>query len=58
MERPKGASEKSQYAQFIQGGILRSYCPIREAIPRHFALLTPAKLCRNDSPLAMCSLGL
>jgi len=33
MERPKGATEKSQYGYFIQGGMLRSYCPILEKIP-------------------------
>ncbi len=48
MERPKGATEKSQNGCFIRGGIPRSYCLIREEIPRRFALLTPAKLRRND----------
>jgi len=33
MKRPKGATEKSLRGQFIQGGMLRSYCPIREEIP-------------------------
>ena len=53
MERPKGATEKSQHGCFIQGGVLRSYCPAREEIPRRFALLTPAKLRRNDIVLLL-----
>ena len=56
MKRPKGATEKSLRGQFIQGGILRSYCPIREEIPRRFALLAPAKLRRNDTDLLLQTL--
>ncbi len=36
--------------------MLRSYCPIREEIPRRFALLTPAKLRRNDIVLLLQTL--
>ena len=43
MERPKGATEKSLHGQFIQGGILCSYCLIREESPRRFTLLTRGK---------------